>query len=268
VLKTEDLTLLSSVSRNTASASLCLSWSRSTAPSFPAVPSVLLWLGHAHGRRLQGYPGKRVPLRRNSLPASKRWLECSAQIGAAHPRLVGVAAAPKRLPPARAASGPCSPACTSGTRTSPTTLSSVQFSSGRSPVQARSLVLGIRNLARHLRAPRLFPVSAAALNGQRRAVVVQADAARHRCLARQCVPAPLPVLDLACFPAVERLLAAPTPLLVLGAVRSPRELLPAHGARPFCAPLLSAGGIVGMCSVGRGGGDRACRASRLHRQAR
>ena len=76
-------------------------------------------------------------------------------------------------------------------------------------VVARALVLGIRDLARHVGAPRLFPAPAPALDGQRRAVVVQADAARHRLLARLLVPAPLPVLDLACFAAVERLLAAP-----------------------------------------------------------
>ena len=129
-----------------------------------------------------------------------------------------------------------------------------------------SLVLSSLDAARHVRAPRFFPAPASALDGQRRDVVVQADAAGHRLLARLLVPAPLPVLDLACFAAVERLLAAPALLPVLAVVYRARALLPARRARAWRAPLLSAGAIdivATCCSTGRGSSGAGCGAERV-----
>ena len=103
-------------------------------------------------------------------------------------------------------------------------------------VEPESLVLGSLDAARHVRAPRFCPAPASALDGQRRAVVVQADAAAHGLLARLLVAAPLPVLALAARVAVERLLAAAALLPVLVAGRGAGELLAARRAR-HCASL-------------------------------
>ena len=94
----------------------------------------------------------------------------------------------------------------------------------------QSLVLGSLDPARHMRAPRFSPAPASALDGQRRAVVVQADAAAHGLLARLLVATPLPVLALAARVAVKHLLATAALLPVLVAGRGASELLAARRA--------------------------------------
>ena len=131
-------------------------------------------------------------------------------------------------------------------------------------VDPQPLVLGSLDPARHVRAPRFCPAPASALDGQRWAVVVQADAAAHGLLARLLVAAPLPVLALAARVAVERLLAAAALLPALVAGRGAGELLAARRAR-HCAslPVIRCGdvyrrsgtivGVGGRCGgVGRG----------------
>ena len=103
-------------------------------------------------------------------------------------------------------------------------------------VEPRSLVLGSLDPAGQVGAPCFCPAPAPTLDGQRRAIVVQADAAAHGLLARLLVAAALPVLALAARVAVERLLAAAALLPVLVAGRGAGELLAARRARQ-CADL-------------------------------
>ena len=106
------------------------------------------------------------------------------------------------------------------------------------------LVRGITYLARHVGAPGGVPTAASALDGLRVLTVVQADHARELLPAHLPVPAPLPVLDLACLAAVKRLLAPTALLPATVVVHSACELLPARRARPCGASLRCAGGII------------------------
>ena len=130
-------------------------------------------------------------------------------------------------------------------------------------MESQPLVLGGLDPACHVCAPRFCPASACALDGQRRAVVVQADAAVHGLFARLLVASPLPVLALALRATVERLLAAAALLPVPVAGGGAGKLLPARRAR-HCAshPVIRCSEFY-HCSRKHFGGASSCGSTRI-----
>ena len=123
-------------------------------------------------------------------------------------------------------------------------------------MEARALVRGICGLARHVGAPGLVPAAAPALDRQQVLLVVQADDAGERLLARLLVPAPLPVRTLAVAVAVVHG-TAPGALLqrthhllgaAVGAVGEALEVSGLTGELPAC-PIHSHGPALTVSDV-------------------